>query len=300
MKPAMTTSTMSATTTIGQRRRARPAAPTTVPAAASPRRRDPARLAGATASLVGGDRRGVPGGGRVRVGHTRIGERRCCHGCGRDRRAEARDGAASSWRATGGTPAWRAGVSAIPTRRCRRPRWARWPASARSRPTTSPGRWLTVPVAAAPACRRRRTGGAGPGSRSALPTAVTAALDDPDPLVVVGAAWFLGERASPAGACRRSPRPPRATTTPAAARPPWPRSGAIGDPAGLPAVLAALERQADGAASGDGGAGRLRRPAGRAGPAGGGRGPGLAGAPGRRGAARRRHRTLAAPGVARV
>ena len=34
----------------------------------------------------------------------------------------------------------------------------------------------------------------GRGSRSVLPVTVTAALGDPDPLVVVGAAWFLAER----------------------------------------------------------------------------------------------------------
>jgi HEAT repeat protein len=34
----------------------------------------------------------------------------------------------------------------------------------------------------------------GPGSRSVLPAAVLGALGDPDPMVVVGAAWFLAER----------------------------------------------------------------------------------------------------------
>ena len=97
------------------------------------------------------------------------------------------------------------------------------------------------PLRRAPARRRRRTGRcAGRGSRSALPTAVTGALDDPDPLVVVGAAWFLAERRHrPALAPLVAVRD-RGTRTPAAARRPWPRSGAIGDPAGLPAVLAAL------------------------------------------------------------
>ena len=34
----------------------------------------------------------------------------------------------------------------------------------------------------------------GPGSRSTLPALMVEALGDPDPLVVVGAAWFLAER----------------------------------------------------------------------------------------------------------
>ena len=50
----------------------------------------------------------------------------------------------------------------------------------------------------APAVRRRAVDAAtlvrGKGSRSALPAALAAALADPDPLVVVGAAWFAGER----------------------------------------------------------------------------------------------------------
>jgi HEAT repeat protein len=91
---------------------------------------------------------------------------------------------------------------------------------------------------------RRRTveaapGVRGQGSRSALPAAVTGALGDPDPLVVVGAAWFLAERRHrPAVAALAETATghgdPRCREAAVAAL------GAIGDPAGLPAVLAAL------------------------------------------------------------
>ncbi len=51
--------------------------------------------------------------------------------------------------------------------------------------------------------RRRATDAAlsvrGPGSRSTLYAAVVDALSDPDPLVVVGAAWFLSERRTASG-----------------------------------------------------------------------------------------------------
>jgi HEAT repeat protein len=69
--------------------------------------------------------------------------------------------------------------------------------------------------------------------------AVTGALEDPDPLVVVGAAWFVAER-------RHAPAVPllaaiatghadaRCREAAVAAL------GAIGDPVGLPAVLGAL------------------------------------------------------------
>ena len=79
----------------------------------------------------------------------------------------------------------------------------------------------------------------GKGSRSVLPGAVAAALDDPDPLVVVDAAWFVGER-------RYRPAVPslvrlatghddtRCREAAVAAL------GALGDVDGLPAVLAAL------------------------------------------------------------
>jgi HEAT repeat protein len=79
----------------------------------------------------------------------------------------------------------------------------------------------------------------GKGSRSVLPAVVTDALDDPDPLVVVDAAWFLGERRYRAAvSClarvATGHDDPRCREASVAAL------GAIGDPDGLPAVLAAL------------------------------------------------------------
>ena len=95
-----------------------------------------------------------------------------------------------------------------------------------------------------PVAARRRAVDAAPGvrgrgSRSVLPTAVTGALDDPDPLVVVGAAWFLGEgrhrtALAPLVAVVTGHEDTRCREAAVAAL------GAIGDPAGLPAVLAAL------------------------------------------------------------
>ncbi|HWD56476.1 MAG TPA: HEAT repeat domain-containing protein [Acidimicrobiales bacterium] len=94
-----------------------------------------------------------------------------------------------------------------------------------------------------PTVRRRAVEAAlgvrGKGSRSALPAALVRALADPDPLVAVGAAWFVGER-------RRADAVPelvalatghddaRCREAAVAAL------GAIGDPAGLDAVLTAL------------------------------------------------------------
>ena len=148
-------------------------------------------------------------------------------------------GAGSSWRATGGTPRWPGEVSAIPMPGCRRPPWAPWPGSASSRRTTWPGALHSGPLA----LRRRAVDAApgvrGRGSRSVLPTAVTGALGDPDPLVVVGAAWFLGER-------RHRPALPALVATATGHGDTRCREaavaalGAIGDPAGLPAVLGAL------------------------------------------------------------
>jgi HEAT repeat protein len=88
-------------------------------------------------------------------------------------------------------------------------------------------------IDAAPSVRGR-------GSRSSLPAAVTAALADTDPLVVVGAAWYLGER-------RRRAAVPQLVTTARQHGDPRCREaavaalGAIGDPAGLDAVFAALD-----------------------------------------------------------
>jgi HEAT repeat protein len=68
---------------------------------------------------------------------------------------------------------------------------------------------------------------------------VTAALNDPDPLVVVTAAWFVGER-------RYGPAVPSLTALATDHDDPRCREaavaalGAIGDPDGLPAVLGAL------------------------------------------------------------
>jgi HEAT repeat protein len=79
----------------------------------------------------------------------------------------------------------------------------------------------------------------GKGSRSVLPAAVTDALDDPDALVVVDAAWFLGER-------RYRPAVPGLVRVATGHDDPRCREaavaalGAVGDPDGLPAVLAAL------------------------------------------------------------
>ena len=80
----------------------------------------------------------------------------------------------------------------------------------------------------------------GPGSRAALPAALVRALDDPDPLVVVGAAWSLAERRHRAAVDRLAEvatahADTRCREAAVAAL------GAIGDPAGLGAVLAALD-----------------------------------------------------------
>jgi HEAT repeat protein len=80
----------------------------------------------------------------------------------------------------------------------------------------------------------------GPGSRSTLVDALLGALDDPDALVVVHAAWFMGERRSrPAVAALVSTATThedvRCREAAVAAL------GAIGDPEGLPAVIAALD-----------------------------------------------------------
>ena len=95
-----------------------------------------------------------------------------------------------------------------------------------------------------PALRRRAVEAAlavrGPGSRSALPAALATALDDPDPLVAVGAAWYLAERrhrpAVPALAAIATGHDDTRCREAAVAA-----LGAIGDPAGLHAVLAALD-----------------------------------------------------------
>lgn len=95
-----------------------------------------------------------------------------------------------------------------------------------------------------PGVRRRAATEAGAargrGSRSVLVEALRGALDDPDPLVAEAAAWALGERREPRAvgdlvAMAGSHPDPRCRESAVAAL------GALGDPAGLPAVLAALE-----------------------------------------------------------
>jgi HEAT repeats len=96
---------------------------------------------------------------------------------------------------------------------------------------------------ASPTVRRRAVDVAlrakGSGSRSSLPRAVAGALGDTDPLVVVGAAWFVAERNV------RAAVPTLATTATEHADARCREAsvaalGALGDAAGLPAVLAAL------------------------------------------------------------
>jgi HEAT repeat protein len=104
---------------------------------------------------------------------------------------------------------------------------------------------ITQALAGGPVPVRRRAVEAalsvrGRGSRSVLHDAVLAALGDPDPLVVVGAAWFLAERRAtlavgPLSALALGHDDVRCREAAVAAL------GAIGDRAGLPAVLAALE-----------------------------------------------------------
>jgi HEAT repeat protein len=95
----------------------------------------------------------------------------------------------------------------------------------------------------APAVRCRAVevalGARGSGSRSSLPRAVTGALTDADPLVAVGAAWFLAERhvhaAVPALAHTATEHADTRCREAAVAA-----LGALGDEAGLAAVLRAL------------------------------------------------------------
>ena len=95
----------------------------------------------------------------------------------------------------------------------------------------------------APAVRRRAVEvalrGRGSGSRSSLPRAVVGALGDADPLVVVGAAWFLAERhvhAAVPALARTATQHADARCREAAVA----ALGALGDADGLPAVLDAL------------------------------------------------------------
>jgi HEAT repeat protein len=109
---------------------------------------------------------------------------------------------------------------------------------------------LTVPdiaraLTGGPAPLRRRATDAalvvrGPGSRSTLHDLLIGALSDPDPLVVVGAAWFLAERRVAAavdalGATARAHDDVRCREAAVAAL------GAIGDSRGLAAVVGGLD-----------------------------------------------------------
>jgi HEAT repeat protein len=104
---------------------------------------------------------------------------------------------------------------------------------------------IAVALASGPApVRRRATDAAlsvrGAGSRSTLYALLVTALSDPDPLVVVGAAWFLAERrvvaAVEALAATASAHDDVRCREGAVAA-----LGAIGDGRGLPAVISALD-----------------------------------------------------------
>jgi HEAT repeat protein len=94
------------------------------------------------------------------------------------------------------------------------------------------------------ALRRRATDAAlsvrGRGSRSFLDALLEERLADPDPLVVVGAAWFLAERRV-AGAVTALATTARAHDDVRCREAAVAALGAIGDPDGLPAVIDALE-----------------------------------------------------------
>jgi HEAT repeat protein len=104
---------------------------------------------------------------------------------------------------------------------------------------------VTRALALGPVSLRQRAADAaltlrGPGTRSTLFSAFTEALGDPDPLVVVSAAWFLGERrvkaAVPTLALTAGSHDDVRCREAAVAA-----LGAIGDPGGLTAVLGALD-----------------------------------------------------------
>jgi len=94
------------------------------------------------------------------------------------------------------------------------------------------------------AVRRRATDAAlsvrGRGSRSTLYALLRERLEDPDPLVVVGAAWFLAERRV-AGAVTALTTTARAHHDVRCREAAVAALGAIGDPDGLPAVIDALD-----------------------------------------------------------
>ena len=94
------------------------------------------------------------------------------------------------------------------------------------------------------AVRRRATDAAlsvrGRGSRSTLYSLLEESLADADPLVVVGAAWFLAERRV-AGAVTALAATARIHDDVRCREAAVAALGAIGDPDGLPAVIDALE-----------------------------------------------------------
>ena len=183
----------------------------------------------------GGGRRGVPVGGRVRVGHTRDGERRCCHGCGPQTAAPSCAGAASPLAGHRGDAAagpararrsrpWRAGG---------RPGRAGPPGRAR-RPTTSPPRSTGGP----PALRRRAVEAApavrGPGLALGAARRRDRRARRPRPAGRGGRRLVPGRAAPPPGRARAGRAPQPATATPAAARPPSPRWAPSATPPGCP------------------------------------------------------------------
>jgi HEAT repeat protein len=109
---------------------------------------------------------------------------------------------------------------------------------------------LTVPdiagalISGPAGLRRRATDAAlsvrGRGSRSSLYALLEESLADPDPLVVVGAAWFLAERRV-TGAVAALATTARAHDDVRCREAAVAALGAIGDPGGLPAVIDALE-----------------------------------------------------------
>jgi len=80
----------------------------------------------------------------------------------------------------------------------------------------------------------------GRGSRVTLLPVLVHALEDPDPLVVVGAAWTLAERRH-RPAVRALSEIVRAHADPRCREAAVAALGAVGDPAGLPAVVTALD-----------------------------------------------------------
>ena len=148
-------------------------------------------------------------------------------------------GGASPWPGTGVTPAWRGRGLTDPDPGVQ---VAALGALARLGDLTA-GDVQSALASGVPAVRRRAVEVAlaarGRGTRSSLPRAVVGALRDPDPLVVVAAAWFVAER-------HYRPAVPQLATTAAGHGDARCREaavaalGAIGDPGGLPAVLGAL------------------------------------------------------------